>query len=262
MRFMTLSSCSEGMMIGKSIYGKNNVMLLRRGYPIKGGHIRALANLGYPGIYVDDEASAGVEVTEVVDPSIRVQASEAVSDLFENTKYLKQANTQQMAKGVISSVSEIVDAISNNNEPVINIMSLKTYDEYTFQHSVDVTILSVILGKEMNFTREQLHDLGKSAIFHDIGKMQVPKYILDKPGALTPQEFEEMKKHPELGYIIVKNFLNESETIARGALFHHERFSGEGYPKKISGRQIPLFARIIAVADTYDAIVSNRTYKR
>jgi len=262
MRFLTLNKCREGMMIGKSIYGKNNVVLLRSGYPLKNGHLRALANLGYPGVYIEDEISAGVEITEVVDTAVRLNASNAVNELYENTKYLKQANTSQMAKGVIDSVAEIVSQVADNRDPVINILSLKTYDEYTYQHCVDVTILSVILGKELELTRDQLKELGKAAIFHDIGKMQIPKYILDKPGSLTHLEYEEMKKHAELGYVITKNFLNQSEAVARGALLHHEKYSGEGYPKKLAGRQIPLFARIISIADSYDAIVSNRTYKK
>ena len=261
MRFMKIDQCKEGMIIGKNIYGRNKVVLLRRGYPLKHNHIKALANLGFTGLYVDDEASAGIEIAEVVDAETRMNASVAVDELYESTKYLKLANTVTAAENVIDSVASIVNQVFDSRDPVINIVSLKTYDAYTYQHCVDVAILSVILGKELQLSRSQLQNLGKAAIFHDIGKMQVPKHILDKPGSLTPEEYDEMKKHTELGYVIAKNFLSQPEIVSRGCLFHHERFDGEGYPKKLKGEQIPAFARIIAIADSYDAIVSNRSYK-
>ncbi|MCL2852864.1 MAG: HD-GYP domain-containing protein [Defluviitaleaceae bacterium] len=257
-----MDKCKEGMIIGKNVYGRNRVVLLRSGYPLKHNHIKALANFGFPGVYVDDEVSAGIEIAEVVDSETRMNASMMVSELYENTKYLKLANTQPMAENVIESVADIVNQVFDSRDPVVNIVSLKTYDTYTYQHCVDVAILSVILGKELHLTRTQLQELGKAAIFHDIGKMQIPKTILDKPAALTAEEYEEMKKHSELGYVLTKSFLSQTEAVARGSLFHHEKFDGGGYPKGIKGAQIPMFARIIAIADAYDAIVSNRSYKK
>ena len=134
-------------------------------------------------------------------------------------------------------------------------------DTYTAGHSERVTRISMLIGKMLKLSLEELKILEYAALFHDIGKIGIPDYILLKNGKLTDEEFEIIKKHPEKGVSILKaiDFLEEALPIIK---YHHEKFIGKGYPDNINGEDIPLGARIIAIADTYDAMTTDRPYRK
>jgi len=134
-------------------------------------------------------------------------------------------------------------------------------DPYTHNHSRKVAYYAGLIGKEMNLSAEELGVLERAAILHDIGKIAIPESILNKPDRLTKEEFEIMKTHPLCGVKIVEN-IREMEVILPGMKYHHERYDGHGYPEGLAGEAIPLQARILAVADTYDAITSDRPYRK
>lgn len=138
--------------------------------------------------------------------------------------------------------------------------ALDCRDNYTFGHSLRVAQYCLILGHHLKFSESDLYDLELSALFHDIGKIGIPDKILCKPKGLNPEEFEIMKQHPSLSYEILKDFKN-FKSIAINTKHHHERFDGKGYPDQLKGENIPLFSRIILIADTYDAITSSRVYR-
>ena len=261
MRFVHLDNCKDGMILGKSVYDHQGTLLLRRGGTLKQSHIEALQNAGYPGIYLDDEFSKGLEVREVIDPVVRSQASAAVQGLFHSAKFKDFMKSAPVVEEIEEIINEIIHQISLKQDAVIDLINFKAFDDYTFQHSVDVGILSLILGRELKLKRFELISLGKAAFFHDIGKMFVPKNILNKPSALTREEFDEVKNHCQYGHNFLKEILKMPKYICDGALSHHERYEGGGYPHGLVGENIPLFARIIAVTDVYDAITSRRVYK-
>ena len=260
MRFVRLDNCKEGMIIGKTIYG-GEMMLLTFGTVLKQNHIDALHRLGYPGIYIDDQQSRGIDIPEVIDPATHNKARQTIKGLFAVSRFTGFVNTQALIKGIEDVLDEIINQIAANKDAVANITTLKTFDDYTYQHCVDVGVLSILLGQEFQLKKSTLIELGKAAFFHDIGKMFVPKTILNKPSQLTEEEFEIMKKHPELGYECLKNALRQNDVLCNGVLSHHEKFEGGGYPYGVAGDNIPFFARIIAVTDVYDAITSKRAYK-
>ncbi len=138
--------------------------------------------------------------------------------------------------------------------------TLDIKDNYTYGHSLRVAQNCLILADFMEMDNVDMYDLELSALFHDIGKIGIPDRILSKPHRLTEDEFEVMKRHPELSYEILKDF-EGFEEIAVSARHHHERFDGRGYPDKLSGHDIPLYSRIILIADTFDAITSSRVYR-
>jgi len=249
------------MVLGKSLYGNNGALLLRRDSVLKQGYIDALQEMGFPGIYIDDEFSKGINIREVIDPEMRNNAIVAVQELFSETKFSEQKRAMRMARQIENIVKNIVAQILSSRDSVMNIAFLKTFDNYTYQHCVDVGVLSIMLGMELRMKRSTLVQLGKAALFHDIGKIMVPKNILNKPGRLTPEEFDEMKEHTQYGYDCLKHNLKQSKSIYNSALYHHEKFGGTGYPYGIQGDQIPFFAKIIAIADVYDALISKRVYK-
>lgn len=134
-------------------------------------------------------------------------------------------------------------------------------DPYTAGHSARVTKISLEIGRNLGLSKQQLETLELAALFHDIGKLGVPDNVLLKPGKLTDSEFEKIKEHPTIGVNILKNIDFLSATL-QVILHHHEKFAGGGYPKGIKGSDIPLESRIIAVADTYDAMTSDRPYRK
>ena len=139
--------------------------------------------------------------------------------------------------------------------------ALECKDDYTFGHSMRVAFYSLQLGKEYGLSDEQLYDLELAALFHDIGKIGVPDSVLLKPARLDEDEFLKMKKHPELSAEILKGFA-PFEEAAKFAKHHHERYDGRCYPDGMAGEDIPLYSRIILIADTFDAMTSTRPYRK
>ena len=140
------------------------------------------------------------------------------------------------------------------------ISTLEEKDTYTHGHSIRVAEYSVLLGSELGFTQEQLRELELAALFHDIGKIGIPDHVLLKPARLSKAEFEIMKSHPVRSAKILEK-ISAFEKILPGIKHHHERFDGLGYPDGLKGDEIPLYARIILIADTYDAMTSTRPYR-
>ena len=145
---------------------------------------------------------------------------------------------------------------------MLQLTGIRDIDNYTFLHSVDVCIYSIIIGKKLGYGKEPLMTLGMGAILHDIGKCKVPVEILQKPDRLTDEEFHTMKLHTVYGYEIIKNSYQLSTKIANIAFQHHEKWDGSGYPMGISQIDIDPLSRIVALADVYDALTSDRVYKK
>lgn len=138
--------------------------------------------------------------------------------------------------------------------------ALDAKDEYTHGHSMRVTLYSLALAKALNLPDSLLEEIETTGLLHDIGKIAIPEKILLKPGKLTEEEYEVIKKHPELGENLV-NGIGKLKLISNWLKYHHERYDGKGYPEGLVGEEIPISSRIIAIADTYDAMTSSRSYR-
>ncbi len=141
-------------------------------------------------------------------------------------------------------------------------VDLKIFDDYTFYHSVNVAVLSLIIGISVDLPRPELYKLGLGALLHDIGKVFISKKILSKEGPLDIEEFDEIRKHPTLGYEYLTKHYDVPAKSNLGALQHHERYDGSGYPSNLKDESISDFGRIIAIADVYDALTSDRPYRK
>lgn len=157
-------------------------------------------------------------------------------------------------------VNELVESISDDADAALWLTQLKNAHDYTAQHCINVCVLSIAFGSHLGFSKEQLKLIGLGALLHDIGKMRTPKEILDKPGKLTPEEFEIMKRHPVDGYEIIKATDSVPAQVLQIIRFHHERISGRGYPDGLEGNQISTAILVTAICDVYDAITSDRVY--
>ncbi len=157
-------------------------------------------------------------------------------------------------------VGELLEHVKMDASLFLNLTHLKTYDNYLFSHSVNVSILALLIGEQLNYSSEELNQIGVAALLHDIGMLKIPMEITHKAGTLTPEEYDEIRKHPIFG----EEFLaanNMSKDIRAVAAQHHERFDGSGYPNKLKGSDINYKARIVALADVYDACISERPYR-
>jgi putative nucleotidyltransferase with HDIG domain len=158
-------------------------------------------------------------------------------------------------------VEDVVESIDRNPDALLSLARLKSADEYTYLHSVAVCALMVALGRQMGLNDAQRREAGMAGMLHDLGKAAVPQDVLNKPGKLTPEEFEIIKQHSVRGYEMLLAGANVSEGVLDVCRHHHERMDGTGYPDGLAGEQISLLARMGAVCDVYDAVTSDRPYK-
>ncbi|MDB4895487.1 MAG: hypothetical protein JWN15_1749 [Firmicutes bacterium] len=255
------------MRLGKSVRMPGGRILLQAGTELKAAYLEPLKRHGIAAVYVINELAPDVEPADVVSDEVRSglstdfrQLLSQLSDAFADAskRYRAQINIGPLKQ----AVANLVDELLVDRNAVVNLQDIRTADEYTLGHSVNVCILSVLLGTALDYNVGELRDLGLGALMHDIGKVAIPPEILRKPGVLTPEEFALMKTHTTLGAQILRDQGFVSYTAASVALQHHERWEGGGYPLGLSGDQIFKFSRICAIADCYDALTADRVYRK
>lgn len=200
-------------------------------------------------------ASMGEELERAT--QVMQRSKRAVMSLFGEARLGKAIDAEQC----LPLVEEVASSVVRNPSALISLARLKTKDDYTYMHSVAVCALMVSLARQMGLDEAQTRDAGLAGLLHDIGKMAMPLDVLNKPGALTDDEFAIMRDHPTRGFEMLKEGAAVSEGALDVALRHHEKMDGTGYPGKLKGEEISLLARMGAVCDVYDAITSNRPYK-
>lgn len=262
-----IEEIKPGVVIAKDIHNHNGVMLIPKGTVFSGDLIKHLENTGVKEIYTDDydqetqEAITDFQkklfIDDIICENTKIQAHKQIK------KTMLRFNTMgKLQIGKINLIVEsIIEQLLSKRDIVLSLSRLRSIDNYTYEHSLNVCVLSLILGIDLNVDKQLLSILGTGAIMHDVGKVVVSEDILKKPSKLTDDEFEEIKKHTEYGYQILKNS-DVSEEAAGIALYHHEKYDGSGYNRNFIGDRIPLFSRIVAVADVYDAMSNDRVYKK
>jgi len=188
---------------------------------------------------------------------ICARSKEAVVSMFQEARMGKAID----AANALPLVEEINASVTRNPGALISLARLKTADDYTYMHSVAVCALMIALARQLKLDEQQTREAGLAGLLHDLGKALMPKEVLNKPGKLTDEEFAIMKTHPAEGHKLLLGGSGVSEVIKDVCLHHHEKMDGSGYPEKLAGDQISIFARMGAVCDVYDAITSNRPYK-
>lgn len=161
-----------------------------------------------------------------------------------------------------NTIEKLFTDLDKNPNGFLNLMVLRDYDSYTYTHSINVGLLSMFLTKSLGFNTYYVKEIGLGGFLHDIGKIKVPSKIVNKQGNLTEEEFRAMKNHPVYGFKIVKNDPTLSSYVKKVVLFHHEKWSGGGYPLGLKGEAIGNFAQIVSVCDVYDALTTERSYKK
>ncbi len=264
MRIIPLSYLVPGMILGKDLYDNKRSLLLSKGHILTQKEIDRISLFKYQGIYITDKIfdEEDIEPKENVSEVLRLNAVQAVKDIFTGVKTPKDKISKQMVSRVKDSVNDIVNEIVSAKSATYIMTDLKLYDDYTYYHSANVAIISIVLGLSMGLNNTNLYKLGMGALLHDIGKMFVPKSILEKKGRLTPDEFKIIKSHSTKGNEYLKEKWDIPSDSNLAVLTHHEKYDGTGYPFGVKGEKIPLFGRILMVADVFDALSSDRSNRR
>ena len=226
-----------------------------------------LIKLNYKKVYVKNLLSD--ENLEFENPVIlthnTVISEKSTKNLVKSAKTIfnKVFDNEKVETAVFTEATDVIlQEVSKNLEKIDCISQLRIFDEYTFSHTVNVSTYSSAIGITLGLSEKDIKELALGALLHDVGKMLVPLDILNKPAKLDPEEFEIMKSHTLLGYRYIKKNLEVSDDVARVALDHQEKYSGGGYPHGLKGKEINLYAQVASIADVYDALTSNRVYKR
>jgi HD-GYP domain-containing protein (c-di-GMP phosphodiesterase class II) len=253
---LELSQLKPGMKLAKDVIMPDGRLLLLSGFVIKPIYLRKLEAFGVKKVYVEEGHFEPIE--EFIEERVYNHAVATIKSIFTMTK----SNWETDISVIRDTVSDILCRVIENETVMLQLTGIKDIDDYTFLHSVDVCIYSLILGKRLGYGNEQLMTLGMGAILHDIGKCKVSLDILQKPARLTDEEFYQMKLHTVYGCDIIKHSYRMGTKIANVAFQHHEKWNGTGYPMGISANDIDPFARIVSLTDVYDALTSDRVYKK
>ena len=297
MRRMHIQNVEPGMMLGKALYGDNYEVLLNKGVVLTEDYINRLKNRGFIKVYIDDEDTADVIIKDPISDKIRIMATKDILKTYELTQssivsieadtteaIIKSINTpkiknafqespafKQMCKDINSFVDELM-----NEDILSGLNSIKSFDNYTFEHSVDTAVLSIIIAKRLFLNKDKLRQIAIGEFLHDIGKIFIDEKIINKPGKLTAEEYEQVKQHTTYGYELLKDIENIGEASKHIPYQHHERQDGKGYPRGLSGNnkidsssvgyteqdKLIMIAEIAAIADYYDACISDRPYRK
>ncbi len=161
-----------------------------------------------------------------------------------------------------AAVDSLLEGLDRDSRNMLLLAKLHRYDDYTFRHSLNVSVLALIFGKHLGMHGDELKRLGFAGLYHDVGKFRVPIEIVNKPARLSEREFEQMKRHSLLGYQLLSQQGGISEDILLGVLHHHERYDGMGYPRQLKAEEKDSFARILSIVDIFDALSSDRVYRK
>lgn len=247
MRIIQTGALKPGMVLASPVYSSKGKLLLRENIVLSPSYVSKIQRLDIPYLYIYDKLSKDVEVHDVI----------SIKHLMKAFRAMKKKNYDLCAAVASCIVGDLMD----NLEELPNMKQLQSFDNYTFNHSFHVSILCVMVGIELGYREEVLVKLAMAGLMHDIGKEQIPLEIIRKKGALSDEEFEIIKKHPQLGYDMVRDKQTVPAVVKHAILFHHENEDGSGYPKHRKGKEIHEFAKIVHVCDVYDAMVSKRSYK-
>ena len=277
--FVRTRSLQPGMRIDQSIKDRMDRVLIAKNTLLEDYMIEALQKMGIGGVYISEGeeepepeipqeptcalARNNISKLRTQDPS-KVKLSESVKQrVSEGVQYLyNNSESEQFANATTSITNDLMKAIDENEAIAVDINALKTSDEYTFKHSVDVATMSMIIAKKQGMKKEDVYNIGIAGLLHDMGKSKIPTEILNKPGKLTDEEFAVMKNHTVLGYQILSEKDEFSKAISLAVLQHHEKMNGKGYPMGVTSERIIHYAKIMSVADVYDALVTERPYKK
>lgn len=241
-----------------------NTLLTNRMISLFGKHGLSRVLVEFPDPRMAEEVQLK-SVAPILDETLLTEAVSSIRHMFDAVSNGISAEHMTTAYQAVNELDQVVDrlvdSLTSESNVFVHISGLRSYDEYTYHHSLSVAVLSIAIGQSMRLTDGELRLLGRCAILHDIGKILVPAYLINKPARLNDTEFSIVQAHPLLGYNYLLNSGIGTEDLWNTVSCHHEKLNGTGYPDGLKGSKIPFMSRIISVADVFDAITSYRSYR-
>ena len=274
MRLVPIGSLKVGTVVGKSIYNETGHILLKEGVDLTSSLIEKLQNNGIRSIYIQDNYSLEV-IEDVISPQLRSQAVKEVKAVFDMVqrelthkiddmrkmnhslkRRLSLIADQKYYQSIADIIEEMMIALSHNKDAMVGLVDIKNMNGALYQHAVQVTVLSLVLGVELKMSPTDLRDLAISAMLHDIGLSLIDSKLWIYKESFTEEETEIYRSHPTGGYHFIKETSNLSPKATIGILEHHECYNGSGFPLGIKGEKIHINGRIIALANVFDKMTS------
>lgn len=278
MIIVNVENLREGMQLADDVCtttAKEYKVMFKKGNFLSSVMIQQLRDEGIKSVKIVN-SGIDLEVTsdeeekeEPVKPEVEKKRSQSISralteldEIFGYNEEIKELS-QTAIKNVDSIADDIINDIANDTSFLGNQMiALQNYDDYTYKHCLRVSMLSASVSAELGLSLDESKEVVLAGLLHDIGKSNIDHEIIRKPGKLTDEEFAEIKRHPLIGFNILKKSGCYSANVMSGVLFHQEKYDGSGYPTGIARDKIPLIARILTVCDVFDALTSNRPYRK
>ncbi len=296
MRRININNVTPGMVLAKTIYGNNLEILLNKGVVLENHYITQLKSRGFLKIYIEDEESEGIVINDPISDKIRIMATKDILSTYTITKaaleeieadttdaVMRNINTSKFKrsfhdnpyfKKMCENIGAFIDNLLNQ-EVLSGLYSIKSFDNYLFEHSIDSAILALLMGKRLNLSAEKLKQIAIGQFLHDIGYIFIDENLTRKSDKLTQEEHEQIKLHTTYGYELLKDIETIGAASAHIAYQHHERQDGNGYPRGLKGtnkiekgdivyadeQKMILIAEITAIADFYDACTSDRPHR-
>ncbi len=266
-----IDKARTGMTISQDIYSDTGMTLVGKDTVLNQGLVKKLIHYGVQEIYIKEIISEKpVEQEKVFSSQVNIKEKEEFKEFSgrhsQNKDYLKNQmihigeGKKIEMQSLFSISNDLLELLNTKNELFSFINNIENFDDSTHAHSVNVSLISHSLGQWLGFNEEDLKNIAIAGLLHDIGKTQIDKNILNKPGKLSDKEYEEIKKHPVYGFRIIEN-QDIPYDIKMAVLMHHERFDGSGYPLNASNEKINDYTKIISICDIYDAMTSTRAYR-
>ncbi len=271
---ISTSLLKPGMKVERSVYGPRGEILVGRGAVLTPPFINKLAEYKVPFVYINDGREQGVfkrykahkiqipkiEAKDLIAKKTRAAAVRQVKNILLETK--ESGRLVIDPQSVYKTVDQFTGEMMACPDLMFNLVDLRSQDDYTFAHSVNVCVLALMTGITLGYDGKKLASLGVGALLHDLGKVKIPDEILNKPGRLTREEFSAIKMHTVYGYELIRDSKSMDGLHALMAYQHHESCDGTGYPAGISTDKFHDFSQIISIVDKFDALTAERVYRK
>ena len=265
---MLVSQCDVGTILAEDVKGYPGITLIVKDSVLNQYILDRLVDFGITHVWIYT-ADALVSKGEIdIDNNLNSKKELIMTSHAETVLIVKQVLRELSSGGKlnypkITQLSKLVYGNINDSVNVIKYLNnIKDKDEYTYTHCVNVAFYAMLIAKWLNLAKEEIEEVIQAGLLHDIGKVRIPNEILNKRGKLSDVELDIMKNHALQGYFCLENITEISQSIKDAVLSHHERSDGSGYPYGLRDNEIHLFAKIITIADVYDAMTQDRVYKK
>lgn len=267
MRLKPLNQCQPGDVLARSIFMDNGTTLVGEGVVLTQRMLARLSEMNVTNLYIHDERTSDIVFEDPISEQTQREALAVINNTFRTIqqdpqKWRQAFVNQQFGRQFRQVMGYVIDELKRNRSAMNLLGNACATDNYIFAHSFNVALYSTALAMKAGYGDKEVLEIGLGAMLHDVGKMMIPLEVLNKPGELSEEEYDVVKKHTEYGFEILRRQDDIPLLAAHCAFQHHERSDGSGYPRNLKGEEIHPYARIMAVCDVFDALTTHRTYRK